>query len=298
MGFYVKLLLLLIALATVENSYAKNTSASRTQEAAIWKKPRAVISPNVLEAVKGEKATFISLSKFDDAAQISLQWSSKPIISTTTESHFTIDTSLLALGKHAVTLKITDNHGYSDSVSAILFVVKTQDELQKKEDTLYFDNLEKEIEVLVGQKKIAQSEALLPISPTPYTNGTNQVVNLKIDKKEKLDNKVSLSQAIETENLSTQQKIPLPSQPRHSSQFWILIFLGILLISLAALVVFWYKRFLTMTLPIDDISINTTHHKQKNTKAPTSLKPIIKFSHQIDMGRQEIFVASDPKDEF
>lgn len=281
MESYLTSLLLLITLLIAPQSYA--TEPASTEDNTIWNKPHAIIAPSMLQVIRGEKAIFSNLSKVEGSAQVSLKWSNTQNIRVKPSSDISIDTSLLALGKHAITLTVVDDRGFSDSMSAILLVLKNHEEQRNKEDTLYFANLEKEITALNRPTESTQTK--LPI----ISNHSSQASS---PEQQHQTTRVKYSPTLPVKNDITHNT----KQEEIQKSLVTLISLGIILFSLATMAWFiWYYR----QAKHPEKSIMMVKQKNNNVKKIVDKKistpenTRIKFSTQIDMGVQEIFIASD-----
>ena len=248
------------------------TAVDKTDSTSLSNMSQAIISPPILRVVRGEKATFLSLSKSDST--LSLEWSSK-VSKKSTDSKLVIDTSNLALGKQVIQLKITNEKGQASYTSATLIIFKNLESKQYAEDSHYFETLDKEITARIAKEKAMQEEELKELMA--------QADKSHVANKE--------DQTLEQGQKKVVSKSSSPSYTR--------IFIPIFLILAATIFIFIYRK--ELYRKYDFINSDAIENSEKQTlnnnpepdTPPKTDSPDINFSFQIDRGSQKVTIEKE-----
>ncbi len=121
-----------------------------------WSLPKAVITPFTVSVEEGKTVTFKSASSYDRRGGINIVWvDAKGRL--LEQNQLAIDTTGLSAGEHTINLRIKDEKGYEDKISAQLIItVKAKVEDSKIEEKEIAEKIDKEKDTKIEE---AQTES-------------------------------------------------------------------------------------------------------------------------------------------
>ena len=118
------------AIITGEGTFTSPAMNFGVQEK--WSLPKAVITPFTVSVEAGKTVTFKSASSYDRRGGVNIVWvDAKGRL--LEQNQLAIDTTGLSAGEHTVNLRIKDEKGYEDKISAQLIITATSKDSKKDE---------------------------------------------------------------------------------------------------------------------------------------------------------------------